>query len=91
MRALGVGLAQFVFFANTFIEVTFIVTPAFTGLGPGGAPLLFAGTNVVSLLIVIAFVPETNNKSLETLDLPAEPQSDARSLKVVPGPDVVQM
>ena len=69
--------------------MTFIVTPAFVGLGPGGAPLLFAGTNVLSLLIVIAFVPETNNKSLETLNCPADSQSDARSLKVIPGPDVL--
>lgn len=66
LRGLGMGTATFfLWLANFAVGVLFPIGLA--GIGMFWTFVCFIGTNLVSLLFVILFVPETAGKSLETL------------------------
>lgn len=69
-RAAGMGVATVVLWSMTgLVTAVFPVLSASSALGLGGSMYLFAGINIVLLVLVLWLVPETSGRSLEQIEL----------------------
>lgn len=69
-RAAGMGVATVVLWAMTgLVTAVFPVISSSGALGIGGSMFLFAGVNVVLLVLTYRWVPETKGRSLEQIEL----------------------
>jgi sugar porter (SP) family MFS transporter len=68
-RAAGTGLATTVLWAATgLVTAVFPTMSAKSNLGIGGAMWVFAGVNVVLLVLARFYIPETKGRSLEQIE-----------------------
>jgi sugar porter (SP) family MFS transporter len=68
-RAAGTGVATTVLWAATgLVTAVFPTMSAKSNLGIGGAMWVFAGVNVVLLIMARFFIPETKGRSLEQIE-----------------------
>lgn len=68
-RAAGTGVATTVLWAATgLVTAVFPTMSAKSNLGIGGAMWVFAGVNVVLLLLARFYIPETKGRSLEQIE-----------------------
>lgn len=68
LRGLGMGLATFcLWIANFFVAIIFPILLAKIGLA--ATFMLFTVFNIISLVFAVLFVPETQGRSLEEIEL----------------------
>lgn len=68
VRGVGMGVGSVVLWSSTF-AITFLFPVMNDHLGLGYSAWIFAGVSVVMFLLVQRFVPETNGRSLEQIEL----------------------
>jgi sugar porter (SP) family MFS transporter len=68
VRGVGMGVGSVVLWSSTF-TITFVFPVMNDHLGLGYSAWIFAGVSVVMFALVTKFVPETNGRSLEQIEL----------------------